>query len=113
MKPTALLVNVSRGPVVDDDALLAALSEGRIGGAALDVFTVQPLPQDHPYFGFDNVILTPHAAGITRESMLRMGMGAAEEAVRVLKGELPVNLCNPEAVALYRTRFPQQPLQAG
>lgn len=113
MKPAALLINVARGPVVDDDALLAALSEGRIGGAALDVFTTQPLPHDHPYLGFDNVVLTPHAAGITQESMLRMGMGAAEEAVRVLRGELPVNLCNPEAVALYRTRFPERPPQVG
>lgn len=107
MKPSALLVNVSRGPVVDDEALLAALSEGRIGGAALDVFSTQPLPADHPYFGFDNVILTPHAAGITEESMVRMGMGAAAEAIRVLEGELPENLRNPEAVARYRERFPQ------
>jgi D-3-phosphoglycerate dehydrogenase / 2-oxoglutarate reductase len=106
MKPDALLINVSRGPVVDDAALISALRERRIGGAALDVFGTQPLPPDHPYFGFDNLILTPHLAGITEESMMRMGVGAAAEALRVLTGELPLNLCNPEVVARYRERFP-------
>jgi D-3-phosphoglycerate dehydrogenase / 2-oxoglutarate reductase len=106
MRPGAILVNVSRGPVVDDTGLIAALSEGRIGGAALDVFVNQPLPPDHPYFGFDNVIVTPHMAGITEESMMRMGVGAAEEAIRVLDNRLPVNLRNPEVLELYRKRFP-------
>ena len=68
--------------------------------------STQPLPPDHPYFGFDNVIVTPHMAGITEESMMRMGLGAAEEAIRVLSGDLPVNLRNPEAVEQYRRRFP-------
>jgi len=106
MKPDALLVNVARGPVIDDQALIAALRDGRIGGAALDVFAAQPLAPDHPYFAFDNVIVTPHMAGITEESMMRMGTGAAAEALRVLSGELPVNLCNQDAVEHYRKRFP-------
>ena len=106
MRPGAILVNVSRGPVVDDAGLIAALREGRIGGAALDVFVTQPLPPDHPYFAFDNVIITPHMAGITEESMMRMGVGAAEEALRVLDNRLPVNLRNTEVVADYRKRFP-------
>jgi D-3-phosphoglycerate dehydrogenase len=106
MKPGSLLVNVSRGPVVDDAALIEALSSGRIGGAALDVFVTQPLPPDHPYFSFDNVIVTPHMAGITEGSMMRMGVGAADEAIRVLNGELPANLRNPEVVDRYRRRFP-------
>jgi D-3-phosphoglycerate dehydrogenase len=105
MKPGALLVNVSRGPVVDDDALIEALRNSAIGGAALDVFSTQPLPPDHPYFSFPNVIITPHMAGITEESMQRMGTGAASEAIRVLGGELPVNLRNPEVVEHYRQRF--------
>ncbi|MDB5551298.1 MAG: Glyoxylate reductase [Rhizobium sp.] len=105
MKPGAILVNVSRGPVVDDDALIAALSEGRIHGAALDVFSTQPLPAEHPYLQLDNVIVTPHLAGITEESMKRMGLGAAEEVIRILNGELPVNLRNPEAIERYRRRF--------
>ncbi|MBB3233602.1 NAD(P)-dependent oxidoreductase [Phyllobacterium endophyticum] len=106
MKRDSILVNVSRGPVIDDAALIEALREGRIRGAALDVFTTQPLPLGHPYFSFDNVIITPHIAGLTQESMMRMGTGAASEVVRVLKGELPVNLRNPEAVEHYRRRFP-------
>jgi D-3-phosphoglycerate dehydrogenase / 2-oxoglutarate reductase len=106
MKPQALLINVSRGPVIDDDALIEALQKRRIGGAALDVFATQPLPSNHPYFGFDNVIITPHMAGITEESMMRMGVGAAGEALLVLAGKLPVNLRNPEVVDHYRLRFP-------
>jgi D-3-phosphoglycerate dehydrogenase len=106
MKPHALLINISRGPVVDDDALIEALHKGRIGGAALDVFATQPLPSDHPYFGFDNVIVTPHMAGITEESMMRMGVGTAGEALLVLANKLPVNLRNPEVVEHYRRRFP-------
>jgi D-3-phosphoglycerate dehydrogenase len=106
MKPTAVIVNGARGAIIDDDALLAALRENRIAGAALDVFATQPLPGDHPYFGFDNVVLTPHMAGIAEESMERMGTGAAAEAIRVLSGELPLNLRNPEVVPAYRARFP-------
>ncbi|RWL99209.1 MAG: hydroxyacid dehydrogenase [Mesorhizobium sp.] len=106
MKPNALLINVSRGPVIDDEALIEALRKGRIGGAALDVFATQPLPPNHPYFGFDNVIVTPHMAGITEESMMRMGVGAANESLLVLADKLPVNLRNPEVIDHYRRRFP-------
>ncbi|BCH32239.1 dehydrogenase [Mesorhizobium sp. L-8-10] len=106
MKADALVVNVARGAVIEDAALIASLREGRIGGAALDVFATQPLPADHPYFSFPNVIVTPHMAGITEESMMRMGTGAAGEAIRVLSGRLPVNLRNPDALERYRRRFP-------
>lgn len=106
MKQAAILINVSRGPVVEEQPLIEALGTNRLGGAALDVFDIQPLPPEHPYFALDNVILTPHMAGITEESMLRMGQGAASEVRRILAGDLPENLINPEAVALYRSRFP-------
>ncbi|MFC6486714.1 hydroxyacid dehydrogenase [Nitratireductor sp. GCM10026969] len=106
MRTGALLINVSRGPVVDEAALVTALQQGSIAGAALDVFSTQPLPVDHPLLALDNVILTPHMAGITEDSMMRMGTGAAEEAVRVLSGELPRNFCNPQVEARYRLRFP-------
>ncbi len=105
LKRGAVLVNVSRGAVVDEEALVAALGNGRIGGAVLDVFTEQPLRPDHPYFSFENVILSPHMAGITEESMMRMGTGAAEETLRVLAGGLPLNLRNAESVERYRSRF--------
>lgn len=105
MKPGAALINVARGPVIDTPALISALQAGRIS-AALDVFDVQPLPSDSPLFGLQNVLLTPHIAGTTEESMLRMGMGAADEALRILSGALPVNFCNPQVEPRYRQRFP-------
>lgn len=96
MKPHAVIVNVSRGPVIDTAALVRALNAGTIGGAALDVFDVQPLPPDDPLFACPNLLLTPHAAGITATSMRTMSIGAAEEMLRILRGDDPVNLVNPE-----------------
>ena len=106
MRRDAILVNVSRGGLVDDDALLRALLEGRIAGAVLDVFNQQPLPSYHPYYGMANVVLTPHVAGLSEESMQAMSLGAAREALRVLNDELPINLVNREAVPEYRRRQP-------
>lgn len=90
----AVLVNVARGAVVVEDALVAALRERRIGGAALDVFDTQPLRADHPLLALDNVLLTPHVAGLTRQSMHCMSLGTAEEVRRLLSGQLPRNLVN-------------------
>jgi D-3-phosphoglycerate dehydrogenase len=106
MKPGSLLVNVARGPLVVETDLIDALRRGHLAGAALDVFDTQPLPTDHAFLSLPNVILTPHMAGITEESMLRMGQGVVTEARRVLSGGLPENLVNPSAVPLYRKRFP-------
>jgi len=97
MKPDAWLLNLARGPVVDEAALLEALRAQRIGGAALDVHAVQPLPEDHPFRSLPNVLLTPHTAGLSREAVTRMSTGAAEETVRILRGERPRNFVNPEA----------------
>ena len=97
MKPDAWLLNVSRGAVVEEDALVAALRERRIGGAALDVYAAQPLAPDHPLRSLPDALLTPHAAGLTRESVARMSTVSAEEVVRVLRGEKPLNFINPEA----------------
>jgi D-3-phosphoglycerate dehydrogenase len=94
----AVLVNVARGAVVDEAALIAALRERRIGGAALDVFDSQPLRADHPLLALDNVLLTPHAAGLTVQSMKRMSLGTAEEVRRLLAGQLPRNLVNAAAL---------------
>ena len=96
MKPHALIVNAARGAVIDEAALARVLAEGRIGGAALDVFGAQPLPRDHPFLSLPNVLLTPHAAGLTQEASRRMGEGAAREVLRILAGERPVNFVNPE-----------------
>ena len=107
IKSDAVLINVSRGPVVDQDALAEHLAAGKIRGAALDVFDEHPLARDHKLMELPNVILTPHMAGITEESMLRMGQGVVDEIARIIAGELPQNFINPEAVALYRERFPE------
>ena len=96
MKPKAILVNVARGPVVDQAALVAALRERRIGGAGLDVFEQQPLLPGDPLFELDNVVLTPHLAGMSVESMRRTSVIAAEDTLRILAGEKPVNFFNPE-----------------
>lgn len=106
MQPGAILVNVARGPLVVDEALIEALASDHLGGAALDVFEVQPLSRDHPFLTLPNVILTPHIAGITKESMLRIGQGVVAETRRLAADELPQQLVNPEAVPLYRHRFP-------
>lgn len=105
MKPGAVLVNVSRGPVVEEAALIHALSSGHLAGAALDVFDTQPLPADHPLLTLSNVILTPHMAGITAESMRRMGEGVVAEVTRIISGELPQNFCNPLVEPAYRAKF--------
>ncbi|WP_144182638.1 hydroxyacid dehydrogenase [Elioraea rosea] len=104
MKPTAWLINVARGPIIHEAALVAALSEKRIGGAALDVFATQPLAPDHPLLSLPNVVLTPHAAGISRESRVMLAVRSAEEVVRVLRGERPVALVNPEALPAHNAR---------
>jgi D-3-phosphoglycerate dehydrogenase len=96
MKPTAFIINAARGPVIDENALVPALRGRHIGGAALDVFDEQPLRRNHPFLELDNVVVTPHAAGITQESMRRMSQGAAQEVLRLLAGEKPQNLVNPE-----------------
>jgi D-3-phosphoglycerate dehydrogenase / 2-oxoglutarate reductase len=95
MRPSAVLVNVSRGAVVETAALLDALRSGRIAGAALDVFDVQPLPANDPLFETPRLLLTPHTAGITATSGRGMAVGAAEEMLRILRGEAPRNLVNP------------------
>lgn len=105
MRPDAVLVNVSRGPVVDENALIAALASGRLRGAALDVFDVQPMPADHPFMAMSNVILTPHMAGITEESMKRMGQGVLDQVRQILKGDTPENFINPVCLPRYKERF--------
>lgn len=96
MKPGALLINVSRGPVIDTPALIAALRGGRLGGAALDVHDRQPLTGAEPVFEAPNLLLTPHVAGITDTSMRAMSEGAIATLLALLAGERPANVVNPQ-----------------
>ena len=89
MKKTAFLVNASRGDVVNEAELAAALKNGDIAGAALDVFAQEPPENNNPLFALDNVLLTPHNAALTREAMLRMALGAAQGIDEVLTGKRP------------------------
>ena len=96
LKPTAWLINVGRGPVVQEEALIAALRDKRIAGAMLDVYEHYRLERGHALFALDNVILTPHLAAVTQESRARASVAAADEMLRILRGERPRNLVNPE-----------------
>lgn len=92
MKPTALLVNTCRGDVIDEQALIIALQQKKILGAALDVLSQEPPPMDHPIRKMNNVILTPHIAGRTRDTYSRRGEFVFQNMQRVWEGELPLAL---------------------
>ena len=98
MKPTAYLVNTSRGPVVDEHALIAALQAGKIAGAGMDVFEQEPLSTDNPLLHMENVICTPHIAGSSEIGWEIIRRRAGEEAARVLRGERPEVVVNPEVL---------------
>ena len=93
MKPTAYLINTSRGPIVDEDALLAALKDKQIAGAAIDVYGSEPLAADHPIRKLDNVLLTPHIGYVTKETFGKMYSDAVENIVGFLDGN-PVRVLN-------------------
>ena len=96
MKRGAFLINVGRGPVIDEAALVSALQNRLIAGAMLDVYEHYRLEPGHPLLAFQNVVLTPHLAGSTRESRERAGRIAAEETLRMLAGTPPISFVNPE-----------------
>ena len=98
MKLTAVLVNTARGGVVDQAALVAALAARRIGGAALDVFAVEPLPADHPILGLDNVVVAPHVGSATVETRARMADLAVDNLLAFFRREQPPACVNPEVL---------------
>lgn len=103
MKPEALLINTARGPLVDEQALANALDEGQLAGAALDVMPQEPPPADSPLRGRDNVILTPHIAFYSEESLVELQTKAAQEVARVLAGKSPRYPVNPEVLKINAT----------
>jgi D-3-phosphoglycerate dehydrogenase len=98
LKPSAFLVNTSRGGLIDEAALTEALSTGRIAGAGLDVYEQEPLEEGSPLRELGNVILTPHVAGTTQEALERMSERAAENILRVYDGLKPFAVFNPEVL---------------
>lgn len=96
MKPSALLINTARGPLVDVAALVKALREKWIAGAGIDVFEPEPPAPDNPLFGLPNAILTPHSAALTAECVMRMATHAAQAIVEVLEGRRPEGVVNPQ-----------------
>lgn len=99
MRPTAYLINCARGALVDEGALAQALQEGWIAGAALDAFSQEPLPADHPFRKLDNCFATPHCAFNTTESARAVNVATAQNLVAVLAGQRPASVVNPAVYA--------------
>jgi phosphoglycerate dehydrogenase-like enzyme len=99
LKPTAFLVNTARGGLIDEPALIAALQEKRIRGAALDVFQTEPLTTQHPLRSLENVILTPHVGFVTEETYGQYARESATNIEAYLEGRVPEGAVNPQALA--------------
>jgi len=93
MKPTAYFINNSRGPIVDEEALIDTLKENKIAGAGIDVFAEEPPAKGNPLFKIDNVVVTPHSAANTKNAMVRMAM-VVEDVIRILEGKKPIYPAN-------------------
>ncbi|WP_334927934.1 NAD(P)-dependent oxidoreductase [Nostoc sp.] len=96
MKPTAFLINTSCGKIIRERDLVTAIREKLIVGAAIDVFEPEPSSIDNPLYGFDNVIFSPHLAGVTPEAGMAAAISAANQILQVLQGEKPPYIINPE-----------------
>jgi D-3-phosphoglycerate dehydrogenase / 2-oxoglutarate reductase len=105
MQPHAYFITTARGGIHDEAALAVALTEGRIAGAGLDVWEDEPPPSEHPLLHFDNVLVSPHTAGITRQSRYNIAKIAAEQMIDILDGKRPPRLLNPEVWPAYQDRF--------
>ena len=105
MKPSAFFVTTARGEVHDEQALVDALVQGRIGGAGVDVFHDEPPPADHPLLALDTVVATPHIAGITVEAAEAIAVATAEQWLAIFDGKVPPRLINPAAWPRYQDRF--------
>jgi D-3-phosphoglycerate dehydrogenase len=105
MQPHAYFITTARGFIHDEDALLAALTSKKIAGAGLDVWSKEPPPHNHPLMQFDNVLVSPHTAGVTKEARINMGKIAAEQILTALDGKRPPRVVNPEVWPVYAQRF--------
>jgi D-3-phosphoglycerate dehydrogenase / 2-oxoglutarate reductase len=107
MQPHAYFITTARGFIHDERALAEALRAKKIAGAGLDVWDKEPPPADHPLLQFDNVIASPHTAGVTREARANMGKIAAEQLIMTLDGKRPPRIINPQVWPAYAKRFEQ------
>jgi D-3-phosphoglycerate dehydrogenase len=105
MQPHAYFITTARGFIHDEAALFEALRDKRIAGAGLDVWAKEPPPPDHPLLQFDNVLASPHTAGVTKEARENMGRIAAEQMLDTLDGKRPPRIINPEVWPAYARRF--------
>ncbi len=105
MRPTAYFITTARGFIHDEQALEQALRDKKLAGAGLDVWEKEPPPADHPLMRFDNVIVTAHTAGVTREARVRMGQFAAEQMLDALDGKPVTRVINPQVWPDYARRF--------
>jgi D-3-phosphoglycerate dehydrogenase / 2-oxoglutarate reductase len=105
MQPHAFFITTARGFIHDEDALFEALRDKRIAGAGLDVWAKEPPPPEHPLLQFDNVLASPHTAGVTKEARENMGRIAAEQMLDMLDGKRPPRIINPEVWPNYSERF--------
>ena len=107
MQPHAYFITTARGSIHDEAALEAALRDKLIAGAGLDVWDKEPPPADHPLLKFDNVLASPHTAGVTKEARENMGRIAAEQIIAALDGKRPPRIVNPQVWPAYAKRFEQ------
>ena len=105
MKPSAHLINIARGAVIDQEALVEILVSQKIAGAALDVFTTQPLPESSALYQLEHVLLSPHMAGITDDSLQAVGASVARQVKQLLRGQLPEHLVNRQVAAHIQSRL--------
>ena len=98
MKPTAFLINTARGEIVDTSALIAAIDEGLLAGAGLDVFPVEPPAADDPVLRHPRIVITPHAAFNSVESLIDLRRIAAKQMAQILAGETPDFIVNPQVL---------------
>jgi D-3-phosphoglycerate dehydrogenase len=105
MQPHAYFITTARGFIHDERALTQALRAKKIAGAGVDVFDKEPPPADHPLLQFDNVVVSPHMAGVTKEARANMGKFAAEQLIMILDGKRPPRIVNPQVWPAYAKRF--------